>query len=232
MAKSTSMLTLLAVVLCLGTILEGCSAFSVQPNGRGVDLGCQGKRLPAVSCTGFHQKLVLGDSNSESTLLFNTRLSTALSVALDGNQSLPRSILQRFHGKQTTVADISSNSEIHNQHNNNLLHSFAVVAAGRRIAFLFLSATLVNFVRSTVLKASVISCIRVGNIIFFSHLKLHTKMQIPKSDKKMFDECPWPFTLFHDPIKFIKAGATHVVVLWAVLCQLYSRFQKARAIIP
>ena len=48
----------------------------------------------------------------------------------------------------------------------------------------------------------------------------------------MFDECPWPFTLFHDPIKFVKSYSTHVVAVWAILCQLYSRFEKARAIIP
>ena len=48
----------------------------------------------------------------------------------------------------------------------------------------------------------------------------------------MFDQCPWPFTLFHDPIKFVSDGATHVVILWAILCQVYSRFVMARAIIP
>jgi hypothetical protein len=48
----------------------------------------------------------------------------------------------------------------------------------------------------------------------------------------MFDQCPWPFTLFHDPIKFVGDGATHVLVLWAILCQVYSRFVMARVIIP
>ena len=44
----------------------------------------------------------------------------------------------------------------------------------------------------------------------------------------MFDQCPWPFTLFHDPMKFIKDGATHVVVLWVGMCQLYWYWEKAR----
>jgi len=58
-------------------------------------------------------------------------------------------------------------------------------------------------------------------------------MKIPKSNKQgMFDECPWPFTLFHDPIKFVKTGATHVVVVWVITCQLYARYMKAKTIIP
>ena len=47
----------------------------------------------------------------------------------------------------------------------------------------------------------------------------------------MFDECPWPFTLFHDPMKFIKDGATHVVIVWAIFCQIYLRVEKARSVI-
>jgi hypothetical protein len=47
----------------------------------------------------------------------------------------------------------------------------------------------------------------------------------------MFDQCPWPFTLFHDPLKFFKDGATHVVVLWVMMCQIYSRFETARRVV-
>lgn len=96
-----------------------------------------------------------------------------------------------------------------NQKNNNLplMHSIAVVVGCRRLSLLFLSAVIVNFVRSTILK-------------------------IPKSDKNVFDECPWPFTLFHDPFKFIKQRNTHVVVAWVLLLKLYSLFfDKARVVL-
>ncbi|KAL3756656.1 hypothetical protein ACHAWU_002559 [Discostella pseudostelligera] len=99
--------------------------------------------------------------------------------------------------------NLCSNNNIHATSFRDHLHSIALLASFRRLSFLFLSIMVVNFVRSTILK-------------------------IPKSDKKMFDQCPWPFTLFHDPMKFIKDGATHVVVLWVGMCQLYSYWEKAR----
>ena len=43
-----------------------------------------------------------------------------------------------------------------NMHNYNLMHSIALVAFCRRLTFLFLSITLVNFIRSTILKASTV----------------------------------------------------------------------------
>lgn len=46
----------------------------------------------------------------------------------------------------------------------------------------------------------------------------------------MFDECPWPFTAAHDPKKFIKDRNTHIVAVWAILCQLWSFFNKARIV--
>ena len=117
-----------------------------------------------------------------------------------------------------------------NMHNN-LMHSIAFVATCRRISFLLLSITLVNFIRSTILKASTV--IERSNdddidvLISNSYIS-----QIPKQQGGMFDECPWPFTLFHDPKKFVKTGATYVVLLWVAMCQIYSRYSKARAIIP
>jgi len=62
-----------------------------------------------------------------------------------------------------------------------------------------------------------------------SHARLFC-CQIPKSEKFMFDECPWPFTAAHDPKKFIKDGKTHIVALWALLCQLWSLFNKTRIV--
>lgn len=56
-----------------------------------------------------------------------------------------------------------------------------------------------------------------------------TTFKIPKSNKNMFDECPWPFTLFHDPVKFAKDPSTWIMVVWAGLCQVYSLVVKARA---
>jgi len=74
----------------------------------------------------------------------------------------------------------------------------------------------------------------MNNLNYHSSLTLLTPsfLQIPKSNKKMFDECPWPFTMVHDPAKFVKDHATHVTVLWVALCQIYSRIEKARAVIP
>ncbi|KAL3775918.1 hypothetical protein HJC23_005199 [Cyclotella cryptica] len=85
-----------------------------------------------------------------------------------------------------------------------ILFSFSLVAACRRLSFLLLSIALVNTFRSTVLK-------------------------IPKSTKNMFDECPWPFTLFHDPVKFLKDSSTWIVFVWVGMCQVYSLVMKARA---
>lgn len=45
----------------------------------------------------------------------------------------------------------------------------------------------------------------------------------------MFDECPWPFTLFHDPIKFVKDASTWVVIVWLGLCQGYSLVMKGQS---
>jgi hypothetical protein len=45
----------------------------------------------------------------------------------------------------------------------------------------------------------------------------------------MFDECPWPFTLFHDPLKFIKDASTWIIFVWVGLCYAYSALMKARA---
>jgi len=107
--------------------------------------------------------------------------------------------------EQVKQKQSKKHAQAHENNNLPLVQSIAVVVASRRLSFLVLSILLVNFVRSTILK-------------------------IPKSEKFMFDECPWPFTAAHDPIKFIKDRNTHVVAVWAALCQLYSLFDKARAI--
>ena len=45
----------------------------------------------------------------------------------------------------------------------------------------------------------------------------------------MFDECPWPFTLFHDPIKFLRDASTWIIIVWVALCQAYSLVMKGQA---
>ena len=87
------------------------------------------------------------------------------------------------------------------------LSALAPVVFGRRLTFLLISLSVVNFIRSSILK-------------------------IPKSTTGMFDECPWPFTLAHDPKKFFKTGATHVTILWAILCWTYGRFGMAFLAVP
>jgi len=94
---------------------------------------------------------------------------------------------------------------IDNKHLPPIQSIISVAVASRRLSFLVFSIALVNFVRSKILK-------------------------IPKSEKFMFDECPWPFTAAHDPKKFIKDGKTHIVAVWAVLCQLWSLFNKTRIV--
>jgi len=119
-----------------------------------------------------------------------------------------------------------------NMHNN-LMHSIALVATCRRLSFLILSITIVNFTKSTILKAStVIGQSNDDDIDILISNSYNSNPQIPKQQGGMFDECPWPFTLFHDPIKFVKTGATYVVLLWVAMSQIYSRYSKARAIIP
>jgi len=116
---------------------------------------------------------------------------------------------------------------------HNVMHSIAVVATTRRLSFLVLSITLVNFIKSTILKAStVIERSSDDDIDILISNSYNSNPQIPKQQGGMFDECPWPFTLFHDPKKFVKTGATYVVLLWVAMCQIYSRYSKAKAIIP
>jgi len=120
-----------------------------------------------------------------------------------------------------------------NNMHNVVMHSIAVVATTRRLSFLVLSITLVNFIKSTILKAStVIGQSNDDDIDILISNSYNSNPQIPKQPGGMFDECPWPFTLFHDPKKFVKTGATYVVLLWVAMCQIYSRYSKARAIIP
>ena len=116
---------------------------------------------------------------------------------------------------------------------HNVMHSIAVVVTCRRLSFLILSITIVNFIKSTILKAStVIGRSNDDDIDILISNSCNSNPQIPKQQGGMFDECPWPFTLFHDPIKFVKSGATYIVLLWIAMCQIYSRYSKARAIIP
>jgi hypothetical protein len=118
-----------------------------------------------------------------------------------------------------------------NSNNLSLMQSIAVVVGCRRLSLLFLSAVIVNFVRSTILKVRLYT--ESGTNSMHINLTLsHILFQIPKSDKNVFDECPWPFTLFHDPFKFIKQRNTHVVVAWVLLLKLYSLFfDKARVVL-
>ena len=113
---------------------------------------------------------------------------------------------------------------------HNLMHSIALVATCRRLSFLILSITIVNFIKSTIFKAStVIGRSNDDDIDILISNSYNSK--IPKQQGGMFDECPWPFTLFHDPKKFVKTGATYVVLVWVAMCQIYSRYSKARALV-
>jgi len=180
--KSTPIPQAVLTALCLGTILGSCTAFSTQSHPQ------------------------IAKSQHDLPTLFNSRFHAA-----------PADDARSIHNASTFVKDlipIDSTKLLHSREGNHdtysrysLLHSLAVVTACRRLSFLILSVSLVNFFRSTILK-------------------------IPKSGKRVFDECPWPFTLFHDPIKFVKDAWTHMVVVWMVMCQIYSRIEKARAVIP
>ncbi len=119
-----------------------------------------------------------------------------------------------------------------------LMQSIGIIPAFRRLTFLFLSVVLVQTFRSVVLKVSHLNpkwsnkplnhhFSHLPEIYFSSYVLVVAK--IPKSDKKFFDECPWPFTFFHDPIKAAKDSPTWVVIVWAVACQIYSHFEKSKS---
>jgi hypothetical protein len=78
-------------------------------------------------------------------------------------------------------------------------------------------------------KGELLCLLHIATIVILRNYLFSAVLQIPKSNKNMFDECPWPFTLFHDPKKFAKDGLTWTVLLWAGLCQVYSLIMKARA---
>ena len=87
------------------------------------------------------------------------------------------------------------------------LSVIAPVVFGRRLALLLVSISVVNFTRSKIMK-------------------------IPQKTTGMFDECPWPFTLAHDPTKFFKTGATYSTILWAILCWTYGKLGTAFLVVP
>jgi len=107
-------------------------------------------------------------------------------------------------GNDTTKPTRGVNSSDKGRASSQMILSFSVVVAFRRLSFLLLSIALVSAFRTTVLK-------------------------IPKNTKNMFDECPWPFTLFHDPVKFLKDSSTWIVFVWVGMCQVYSLVMKVRA---
>lgn len=187
--KSTPIPQVVLAVLCMGTILGSCTAFSTQSHPQ------------------------IAKSQHDLPTLFNSRFPTApsddarsihnASTFIEG--LIPIDLTKLLHSRVGNHDTEIRAEKTYSRHS--LLHSLAVVTACRRLSFLILSVSLVNFFRSTILK-------------------------IPISGKRVFDECPWPFTLFHDPIKFVKDAWTHMVVVWVVMCQIYSRIEKARAVIP
>jgi len=206
--KSPKMPLVLLAVLCLGAILGSCTALSIQSNRR-IN---PGYRRSVISYASKFQR--------DAPTLFNSKLPTPPTTHSNLHNASPSvrgpifpiDLRKLFHKVQSIGFSRGNDvTEIHEEKTTvphySLLHSLAMVATCRRLSFLILSVSLVNNFRSRILK-------------------------IPQSNKKMLDDCPWPFTMTHDPIKFVKDKSTHMVVLWVLLCQIYSRIEKARAIIP
>lgn len=192
--KLTTIPLALLAVLCLGGNPDSCDALSIQSDRR-INHGCA--------------KSPDHEDSDVSPKLFNVKCPPPhLSIH---NFSFPEPVVSTGRRKKISIHSRSNIfREIHEQRTPlprcSLLHSLAVVASCRRLSFFILSVSLVNYIRSSVLK-------------------------IPKSSKHMFDECPWPFLLFHDPIKFLKDGSTHIMLVWLCLCQIYSQIGKVRSLI-
>ena len=154
--KSPKMPLVLLAVLCLGTILGSCTALSIQSNRR-IN---SGYRKSVLSYASKFQRDV--------PTLFNSRLPTSPTIHSNIHNASPSvqrpifpiDLRKLFHQVQSIGFSRGNNvTEIHEEKTTvphySLLHSFAMVAACRRLSFLILSVSLVNNFRYSILKASI-----------------------------------------------------------------------------
>lgn len=144
------LMIVLYLCLYLGAVLGGCSALSVR-----IDSG--------YLRTASHARISI-HRDASTTYPFSDHLPASRpsndgESTLFGMKVISRNAWCRFQPADSPRAD-DDNTKFHNKYISNenatanLLHSIALVASCRRLSFLFISIAVMNFVRSTILKAS------------------------------------------------------------------------------
>jgi hypothetical protein len=154
--------------LYLWAVLGGCSALSVRIDPRYLRSAAHARisiRRDASTTTPFHDHFpasLPSDIGGHSKLLF-------------GGEFISRNLWCRFQHVDFLSSD-GDDTAIHNKNisdgkaTENFLHSIALVASCRRLSFLIISIVVMNFVRTTVLKAS------RKSVCFYRHaLLLHIR---------------------------------------------------------
>ena len=142
--KLTTIPLALLAVLCLGGNPDSCDALSIQSDRR-INHGCA--------------KSPDHEDSDVSPKLFNVKCPPPhLSIH---NFSFPEPVVSTGRRKKISIHSRSNIfREIHEQRTPlprcSLLHSLAVVASCRRLSFFILSVSLVNYIRSSVLKVSLV----------------------------------------------------------------------------
>ena len=128
----------LFIALSMGTILTSCTAFSIQ----------SARRIsPRQQISVFHAPVQHG-----TQFMLNAMPAKPTSNIDTLSHLLRLEALQKIFRNERFVQD--DDVAITNKQSSQVLQSFVVFVAFRRLAFLILSAALVQFFRSAVLKAS------------------------------------------------------------------------------
>lgn len=138
------LMIVLYLCLYLGVVLGGCSALSVR-----IDSGylISIHRDASTTTYPFSDHLPASrPSNDDESTLFGIKVISRNSWCRFQPADSPRAddYNMKFHHKYISNEKATAN----------LLHSIALVASCRRLLFLFISIAVMNFVRSTILKAS------------------------------------------------------------------------------
>ena len=138
--------------LCLWAVLGGCSALSVRIDPRYRRSAYRSRisiQLDASTTTPIRDHFPASSRPSD--------IGGHSSMLLFGGEFISRNVWRRTQHVVSLSTDGDDDTAIHDKNVNdrkNFLHSIALVASCRRLSFLIISIAVMNFVRSTILKAS------------------------------------------------------------------------------
>ena len=133
--------------LCLWAVLGGCSALSVR-----ID--------PRYRRSAYHSRISIQLDASTTTPIRDHFPASSRPSDIGGHSFkllFGGEFISRNVWRRTQHVDGDDDTAIHNKNINdrkNFLHSIALVASCRQLSFLIISIAVMNFVRSTILKAS------------------------------------------------------------------------------